>query len=280
MFLRKTATVCLLMSLAACATTQNPWSKFSKPSQEFEQKRLKGRAVGSYSAGCLDGAVNLAPAGAGYQSVREKRNRHYGHPALLKFIESVAQDAAKQGLTFRVADMSQARGGPMPSGHASHQIGLDADIWLWQTPKAQVNGEEDEAPLAVDYAKQAPDPRYWSDASIHALKFVLERPEVERVFINPILKQDLCTREPRPEWLHKLRPWWGHDRHFHVRLKCPEGEPLCRGQKEPIPPGDGCDATLNWWFSDEAKAKGEESEAKPRTLPELPAECRTLLREF
>jgi hypothetical protein len=34
------------------------------------------------------------------------------------------------GKGLYIGDISQPRGGPMTSGHASHQIGLDADIWM------------------------------------------------------------------------------------------------------------------------------------------------------
>ena len=41
------------------------------------------------------------------------------------------------GLGFSVGDMSQPRGGPMVTGHSSHQIGLDVDIWLTPMPTAR-----------------------------------------------------------------------------------------------------------------------------------------------
>ena len=75
--------------------------------------------------------------------------------------------------------------------------------------------------------------------------------------------------------MKKIRPWWGHDDHFHVRLKCPEGNSECISQS-PIPEGNGCDATLDWWFSEEAKLDGRKFQAKSLP-PQLPEACRNVL---
>src|SRR5215469_1884152 len=63
------------------------------------------------------------------------------------------------------------------------------------------------------------------------LEAVAREPLVERVFVNPAIKGALC-REDGPEWawMAKIRPWWGHNDHFHVRLSCPSGNPQCRAQ--------------------------------------------------
>ena len=68
-------------------------------------------------------------AGRGYEVVRIGRNRRYGHPNLIAFVQRLGAGArrAKLGLLV-VGDLSQPRGGPTPSGHRSHQTGLDADI--------------------------------------------------------------------------------------------------------------------------------------------------------
>src|SRR5262249_51802528 len=79
---------------------------------------------------------------------------------------------------------------------------------------------------------------------------------------------------PGASWLRKLRPWWGHDDHFHVRLRCPTGDAECQVQ-EPIPPGDGCGADLAWWFTEEAR------KPQPRTSVKtpLPVACDAILRK-
>ena len=72
-------------------------------------------------------------------------------------------------------------------------------------------------------------------------------------------------------WQARLRPWWAHHDHFHVRLKCPPDSPQCKPQEPP--PDDGCGATLAWWFGEDAavkrvKKKEAEAEAGEPTLPE------------
>ena len=47
-------------------------------------------------------------------------------------MQALADAATKQGLgVLSIGDLGQARGGPAPSGHVSHQSGLDVDIWFW-----------------------------------------------------------------------------------------------------------------------------------------------------
>jgi penicillin-insensitive murein endopeptidase len=70
--------------------------------------------------------------------------------------------------------------------------------------------------------------------------------------------------EAERAWLRKVRPWWGHDEHMHVRLRCPSGSPECDNQAA-LPEGDGCDR-LGWWF---AKRKRQpEPPPKPDPAPE------------
>src|SRR3954462_10619603 len=87
--------------------------------------------VGSYAKGCLAGAVQLPADGPNWQAMRLSRDRRWGTPELVNYIEALATSAQQDGWPgILVGDMGEARGGPMTSGHASHQIGLDVDIWL------------------------------------------------------------------------------------------------------------------------------------------------------
>jgi penicillin-insensitive murein endopeptidase len=101
-------------------------------------------------------------------------------------------------------------------------------------------------------------------------------PAVARIFVNPAIKRALC-RETGPDlaWLTKIRPWWGHNYHFHIRLSCPSGQLECRSQAPP-PPGDGCGKELDWWFTAEARhpARGP---AKPLLMADLPPACGKLV---
>ena len=115
------------------------------------------------------------------------------------------------------------------------------------------------------------------------LKAAASDPAVARIFVHAAIKDQLCqTAGADRGWLSKIRPWWGHNAHFHVRLSCPAGATGCIDQAPP-PPGDGCDATLAWWFSDEARNPKPDPNAPkkpPRralTLADLPQACEGVL---
>jgi murein endopeptidase len=54
---------------------------------------LASRAIGSYARGCLAGGVALPINGPDWQVMRLSRNRNWGHPRLLDFLERFAADA-------------------------------------------------------------------------------------------------------------------------------------------------------------------------------------------
>ncbi|MGB8565729.1 MAG: penicillin-insensitive murein endopeptidase, partial [Pseudolabrys sp.] len=93
------------------------------------------RSIGFYSHGCIAGAVALPVDGETWQVMRVSRNRNWGHPELIQFIEQLADKATRTGWHgLLIGDMSQPRGGPLLAGHTSHQVGLDVDIWLTPMP--------------------------------------------------------------------------------------------------------------------------------------------------
>ncbi|HET8725993.1 MAG TPA: penicillin-insensitive murein endopeptidase [Alphaproteobacteria bacterium] len=225
--------------------------------------------IGSYANGCVAGASALTPEGAGYQVIRLGRNRFYGHPELVDFIERFGRQVAAAGIgTVLVGDMGQPRGGPMPSGHASHQSGLDVDFWLrLDLPALPRPAREDlEAVVMIDRARYEVDPTVWGDAQAELIRLAARDPQVARIFLHPALKRDLCRRDwPDRSWLRVVRPWFGHDAHFHVRLACPADSPDCVAQ-DPPPPGDGCGAELASWIPDVLPVP-----AGPAPEPEPPA---------
>src|SRR6516162_491999 len=93
------------------------------------------RSIGGDFNGCLVGAESLPITGPTWQVMRLSRNRNWGNPQLIRFIERFATNAKKVGWNgLLVGDMSQPRGGQMFSAHTSHQIGLDVDIWFAAMP--------------------------------------------------------------------------------------------------------------------------------------------------
>ena len=246
----------------------------------------KPGVVGFYAKGCLAGADMLPIDGEAWQVMRLSRNRNWGHPALTGFLRRTASElrAAQIWPGFLVGDMSQPRGGPMLTGHASHQIGLDADVWQTPMPDRQLTRAEREEMSATQMVRPDRldiDPARWTPAHMAMLKAVAEKPEVQRIFVNAAIKKAIC-RDARGDraWLSKMRPMFGHDYHFHIRLFCPVGEAGCTRQ-DPVPEGEGCDASLAWWFTDEALHPKVDPNAKPKppmTMAALPNECRGVLK--
>lgn len=265
----------LAFTLAAWPARAEPpaaalaWSRLVVPSAG------PARSIGAYSAGCVAGAVALPRSGEGFEVARPQRQRVFGHPALVEMIRNLGRRLAAQHLpALSVGDLGQARGGPAPNGHASHQNGLDVDLWF-------VPPTGGDTVSMVDAARRRPS-AHFTEEMVGFLRLVAADGRVNRIFINPVLKRTLCERSgSERSWLHKLAPWWGHDDHVHVRLACPTDSTACVPQP-PLPDGDGC-ANLAWWF--DAKAQKERETAQKRYVarvgaaPELPPACRALLEE-
>jgi penicillin-insensitive murein DD-endopeptidase len=177
--------------------------------------------------------------------------------------------------------MSQPRGGPMAGGHASHQNGLDVDVWLTPMPRRVLTAAERERAAAVDLVSKrdlAVRPDRWSRDHLAVIRLFAEQPDVERVLVNFAIKRQICQQaRGNRAWLAKVRPFWGHTYHMHVRLGC-AGAPGCVAQARP-PAGDGCGEALDWWFR-EARKPPSPVPPKPRppmTLAALPPACTAVL---
>lgn len=246
---------------------------------------LLPKAIGSYARGCLAGAKRLPRDGPNWQAMRLSRNRHWGHPVLVDYLTRLARDAKESddwpGLL--IGDMAQPRGGPMLTGHKSHQIGLDADIWLRPSQDRRFALQERETISAISVRKNRYEinRRTWTVKHARLLRRAASYPEVARVFVHPTVKRELCAwAGAERTWLRKIRAWYGHHDHFHVRLRCPDASTGCVDQPNP-PPGDGCGEELSWWFSDEPyKPKPKDPHKKPPDelrLDDLPQACQAVL---
>ncbi len=244
------------------------------------------QSIGFYSKGCLAGAKGLAIDGPHWQVMRLSRNRNWGHPNLIAFLHRLSDKIpnVSKWHGILVGDMSQPRGGPMFTGHASHQVGLDADVWLTPMPDHELSREDREemsATMVVREDRRDIDPSVWTPGHLALIKSAAEDPAVERVLVNPAIKKALC-REAKGDrrWLYKVRPWWGHDYHMHVRIKCPADSATCKPQ-EPPKDDDGCGADLAKWFKPKILRPLPEIVPPARhqiTLKDLPAECKLVLR--
>lgn len=259
--------------------------------QKTTPARMKPAAYGSYAGGCLAGAKAMPPDGPTWQVMRQNRQRNWGHPVLIDYLQDLASRVPEingwPGLL--IGDISQVRGGPMLTGHASHQIGLDADIWLTPMPRGKYNHDQRENISAVNMARadwRDVNPKHWTPGHTRLIRAAAADPRVERIFVNPALKVAMCRESGADRaWLGKVRPIWGHNYHFHIRMSCPAGSPGCTGQ-EPPNFGDGCGEELTNWVERQHKAifnrpkprPGPRPKPKPpMSLEALPAECRQVL---
>jgi len=242
-------------------------------------------AYGSYAKGCVAGAEQLAETGPTWQAMRLSRNRNWGHPNMIDFIKRLSQAANRAGWSgLYVGDISQPRGGPMLTGHASHQIGLDADIWMKPALNLRLTRADRETLSSISIRTK--DLRglnsNWTQAHYNIMRAAAKDPAVARIFVTAPAKLEMCRITPRGDrdWLRKIRPWWGHHYHFHVRLNCPTGNSACRNQA-PIPAGDGCKEAV-WWVTDALKPRETPAPKKkpkpPLTLADLPKQCSALAR--
>lgn len=249
--------------------------------------------IGFYTAGCLAGGRALPVTGPAWQAMRLSRNRNWGHPKLIEYIERLAIEAKEKdgwpGLL--VGDLSQPRGGPMITGHTSHQVGLDADIWLTPMPERELTAQEREDISAVSMLKDpfTVDPEIWTPAHTRLIKRAASDTQVARIFVHPAIKKKLCeTAGSDRGWLAKVRPWWNHYYHFHIRLDCPPGVSGCRNQP-PVGGDEGCGAELtNWmaklrqaeiWKAEERPKPGKAAAGKPpQKLSDLPEPCQRVLK--
>ena len=248
------------------------WARFRVPETGTAE------AIGSYANGCLIGGARLPANGRGYQAVELHRNRHYGHPDAIAFVQRLGRTAARAELgTLMIGDISQPRGGPS-WGHGSHQIGLDVDVWFRldvpELPRRERRNLEHPSMLHPETHRV--DPQKWTDAHAELVRMAVTDEGVDRVFLDAAIKRDLCDRAwDDRSWLRRVRPWPNHDDHMHVRLRCPDGSADCESQAPP-PPGEGCGPELDALINPPPAPRPPRRAARP-PRPPLPDRCQALL---
>ena len=242
-------------------------------------------AIGFYSMGCVSGAVQLPETGPTWQAMRLSRKRNWGHPDMINLLIGLSQAARQAGWQgLYIGDISQPRGGPMTSGHASHQMGLDADIWMLPPSSLHLSAAQREKLSSVSVVNRAGTglSAAWNPGHMSIIRAAARDPRVERIFVDPVVKVAMCQMEGgNRAWLRKVRPINNHDYHFHVRLSCPAGS-VCRQQDAP-PPGDGCDEAAEWIKNriDPSRVKPvppDPNYRHPRSyrLSEMPRQCQVV----
>lgn len=251
------------------------WAKIRQPSSGAPEP------TGTYAAGCLAGAVVVPQDGPGFAGMRLSRRRLFAHPEMVTYIHDFSERLRAEKLPLLlVGDVSPPRGGPMNSGHNSHQIGLDADFWLRMSPKRPSKRERESWSAPSFVQKRKTLRKNWGTKQVKMISAAADFPSVNRVFVSPAIKRYFCDHFATADWLYKIRAWWGHEEHIHVRLSCPAGSVHCESQTALNPKDNGCGAELDWWFSKEADDEWQKivSDRKPREFPDLPVACEELVK--
>lgn len=271
--MKKIVLALLALAASSASPAATPWQKVTQPIPGSAQ------SIGAFANGCIIGAEALPLQSNSYQVMRTDQRRYFGHPDLVRFIQRLSQQVQDNGMgTVLIGDMGMPAGGRFNGGHASHQSGLDVDIFL-QLPKTRWTTAQLLKPQALDLVAadgKRVNPRLWQPEIGHLIKLAAQDNEVTRIFVNPAIKQQLCLEAGTDrDWLRKVRPWFQHRAHMHVRLRCPANSLECEDQALP-PAGDGCGAELQSWF--EPPKPGTTKPVK-KTPPPLPPSCQALLDE-
>ena len=287
-------TLALMLGLSALPAAAEPLARQlfgAKAAPSYQQPT----AIGFYSKGCAAGLQALPETGPTWQAMRLSRNRNWGQPQMIDFLKDLSVMATQVGWKgLYIGDISQPRGGPMTGGHASHQIGLDADIWMLPPNSLRLSRSEREkiSSISIRTNDQTRVTSNWTPSHQALLRAAASDPRVDRIFIAAAAKIQMCNSTPRNDraWLQKIRPIYGHNTHFHVRLKCPRGARHCETQKPTVSElsngGNGCDDTLMWWVSDEYLNPNPDPNAEPAprqrgprdyVMADLPRQCRDVL---
>ena len=241
----------------------------------------KARSIGYYWRGCLAGARALPVDGESWQVVRLSRNRMWGNPAMIAFLERFSRKAKAEGVWngILVGDISQPRGGPMLTGHASHQVGLDADVWLTPMPDHTLSREEREEMSAVNMVTE-------DGLSVDRCALVggpgrnhqgRRRGARGRAHLRQRRDQEGAVRDPQGRTLDEQGArLLGPQLPFPYPHQVPRRARRPATRRTPCPPGDGCDKSLAWWFTDEALHPAPSKPKPPITMAQLPPECRTV----
>jgi penicillin-insensitive murein endopeptidase len=263
---------------AGAQTAQDAFARIDRPSAQAPAP------LGRHSAGCAAGLVALPETGPSWQAMRLSRNRNWGHPEMVDMVQQLGRHMDRIGWGgIYVGDLSAPRGGPI-SGHASHQIGLDADIWLYPATDMTLSRQRRESLSAISMRRAAGAfvNDNWTRGQHELVKRAAQDPRTTRIFIFPGAKVRMCEDETGDRaWLSKVRPWYGHHYHMHVRISCPVGARGCVNQ-DPPPPGDGCAEARDWVarILDPPPPDPDAPPPRPRralTMADLPPQCTSIL---
>ncbi|MES2962747.1 MAG: penicillin-insensitive murein endopeptidase [Bdellovibrionota bacterium] len=262
----------LFSSLVAHAATDVRFAKWSAPLTPTEGP---ARIHGSYSAGCIEGAIRLMPDPS-YRLIRASSGLHHGHPLAIRYVQRLASEIARRGLPpVGVEDISGPRGGPVVAGHLSHQTGLDIDISLELLDLSEAEVETHVSKSFVESSNVRRLKTNW-DPNLQdvLIATAADSFDVEKIFVAPAIKKHFCEKYPDAPWLFKLRAFDGHDDHIHVRLKPPGHGSTSHGTGPKQCGADLDDSFRGWYVTLESDRLHP---YVPSHFPVLPKACSAIL---
>jgi penicillin-insensitive murein DD-endopeptidase len=263
-------------------TTIAPDPRFAKWATVKKPKAGATEIYGGYAKGCITGAAELPMQSPNYTIVNLNDRRIYGHPDLVKYIKDLGGYLrSKKVPAILIEDLSGPRGGPVIKGHASHQNGLDVDISYTLPTKPLTLAERAQRP-EISFVKDGSElTPAWTNRQTLLVVSAVRADEVDRVFVAPAIKKLMCEKFPTAPWLYKLRAWWGHQDHLHVRLKCPADQKHCVPQY--LDPEDTqCGPSLDRWMK-MVKPPAVKPVVQPtppaKKFPTLPPQCENVVKD-
>lgn len=217
----------------------------------FNINTFATEAVGFYSNGSLKDGVSIIDRNIDVQKLFISRKKLFATEELLELIDEASlflKTNFKSAEPLALGDLAAVNGGKA-ARHASHQNGLDADIvYLKVNEKPQDSNNPEWAENFV--TKNGVSKNFHTARNFELLKYLASKDNVERIFVDTLIKKELCmfvniTENAKTlsnlEFLRKLRPANLHQTHFHVRIACPKTDLNCISQAAP-PAGSGCSA--------------------------------------
>ncbi len=244
--------------------------------------RYDSMPIGNYNNGCLMNGIQLNADSPYFQLYHPQNQRHFADLSMVRFLDRYSKKVHAAGIeSVLVGDVSTRFGGPFNTGHASHQIGLDVDIEFShrRLPQSRLSTSGN-AQMLVDHGAQTVNSNF-NRKYYDMLMIAAQDPDVERIFVNPAIKVAMCdmTKDERLQpYLRKIRPWFGHSAHFHVRLKCPAGAAQCVRQERPktlYTIAQEKEEALSW-FEPAPKPESSQTAAnkpKPKPKASFPESC-------
>ena len=246
---------------------------------------MQARSIGFYTHGCLAGGVALPINGKTWQVMRLSRNRNWGHPDLVAFLERLAAKVPKvrlaraagrrHGAAARRADAHRPR---QPSGRARCRHLAHADAEDAADARGARGDVGDQRGRRGQEGRRSED----LDAGPFRADQGGGRGPEGRAHLRQCGDQEGAVPRGRqgPRLAAQGAPVVGAQLSFPCPHRLPGRQPGCKAQ-DPAGETEGCGKELDCWFSpgvlNPPPPKEPPKPRPPLTMADLPAACRQVL---